>query len=97
MTPWLLIKKERADEEQRREFLEEIDLMKQVGKHQNVLSFLGCWTTTEPFLLMLEYVAHGDLLQWLKRKRVQVILINNNNNDNNINNNKHRKHHSLIS
>ncbi|XP_022804070.1 tyrosine-protein kinase receptor torso-like isoform X1 [Stylophora pistillata] len=46
--------------------------MKQVGKHQNVLSFLGCWTTTKPFLLMIEYVAHGDLLQWLRRKRVQI-------------------------
>lgn len=46
--------------------------MKQVGKHQNVLSFLGCWTTTKPFLLMIEYVAHGDLLQWLRKKRVQI-------------------------
>ncbi|KAL9972466.1 hypothetical protein ACROYT_G018772 [Oculina patagonica] len=63
---------ENATEEQRREFLDEIDLMKEVGKHQNVLSFLGCWTTTKPLLLIIEYVAHGDLLHWLRRKRSQI-------------------------
>lgn len=71
-----LLLKENAGEEQRRQFLDEIDLMKQVGKHQNVLSFLGCWTTTEPFFLVIEYVAHGDLLHWLRGKRTQVIFIN---------------------
>ena len=53
----------------------EIELMKEVGKHQNVLSFLGCWTTTKPLLLIIEYIAHGDLLHWLRRKRNQVWLI----------------------
>ena len=52
--------------------------MKQVGKHQNVLSFLGCWTTNKPFLLIIEYVAHGDLLHWLRSKRIQVVFFNNN-------------------
>ena len=61
-----------ATDERRREFLAEIELMKKVGKHQNVLSFLGCWPTTKPLLLITEYVAHGDLRQWLIRKRSQV-------------------------
>lgn len=61
-----------ATDERRREFLAEIELMKKVGKHQNVLSFLGCWTITKPLLLITEYVAHGDLRQWLIRKRSQV-------------------------
>ncbi|CAH3183734.1 unnamed protein product [Porites lobata] len=61
-----------ASEEEKRQFLDEIELMKEVGKHQNVLSFLGCWTTTKPFLLIMEYVAHGDLLRWLRRKRSQM-------------------------
>lgn len=63
---------ENVGEEQRRQFLDEIDLMRQVGQHRNILSFLGCWTTTEPFLLVIEYVAHGDLLQWLRSKRTQI-------------------------
>ncbi|XP_073254411.1 uncharacterized protein [Porites lutea] len=61
-----------ATDERRREFLGEIELMKKVGKHQNVLSFLGCWTMTKPLLLITEYVAHGDLRQWLIRKRSQI-------------------------
>ena len=62
-----------ATDEQQSEFLAEIELMKTIGKHQNVLSFLGCWTTTKPFHLIIEYVAHGDLRQWLIRKRRQVL------------------------
>ena len=52
--------------------MNEIELMKEIGKHQNVLSFLGCWTASEPLLLIIEYIAHGDLLHWLRRKRSQV-------------------------
>ena len=66
---------ENANEEERKEFMDEIELMKKVGKHPNVLSFFGCWTTTKPILLMVEYIAHGDLLHWLRRKRSQVSRI----------------------
>ena len=65
-----------AGEEQRQEFLGEIELMKRIGRHQNVLSFVGCWTTTKPLFLVIEYVAHGDLRQWLIRKRRQVKFLN---------------------
>ena len=64
-----------ANEEDKKEFMDEIELMKKVGKHQNVLSFFGCWTTTKPILLMVEYIAHGDLLHWLRHKRAQVSKI----------------------
>ncbi|CAH3115182.1 unnamed protein product, partial [Porites lobata] len=63
---------ENANEEDKKEFMDEIELMKKVGKHQNVLSFFGCWTTTKPILLMVEYIAHGDLLHWLRHKRAQI-------------------------
>ena len=66
---------ENANEEERKEFMDEIELMKKVGKHRNVLSFFGCWTTTKPILLMIEYIAHGDLLHWLRHKRSQVLKI----------------------
>ena len=58
--------------------MDEIELMKTVGKHQNVLSFLGCWTTAKPLLLIIEYVPHGDLLHWLRRKRSEVRVVNEN-------------------
>ena len=46
--------------------------MKQIGSHKNVLSMLGYWVKSEPIMLILEYVPHGDLLQWLRNKRQQV-------------------------
>lgn len=52
--------------------MEEIDLMKQIGCHVNVLRMIGFWTRSEPFLLLLEYVPNGDLLTWLREKRYQV-------------------------
>ena len=46
--------------------------MKEIGFHRNVLSMLGYWVRSEPIMLILEYVPHGDLLQWLRNKRQQV-------------------------
>jgi len=61
-----------ANEQDKEQFLEEIDLMKQIGYHINVLSMIGFWTRSEPFLLLLEYVPCGNLLNWLREKRKQV-------------------------
>ncbi|XP_078357420.1 uncharacterized protein LOC144642321 isoform X2 [Oculina patagonica] len=63
---------ETGGEEGRDQFLQEIDFMKQIGSHRNVLSMLGYWIKSEPIMLILEYVPHGDLLQWLRNKRQQI-------------------------
>ncbi|KAL9987764.1 hypothetical protein ACROYT_G002121 [Oculina patagonica] len=63
---------ERAGEEGRNQLLQEIEFMKQIGSHRNVLSMLGYWVKSEPIMLILEYVPHGDLLQWLRNKRQQI-------------------------
>ena len=66
---------ERTDEEAKNQFLEEIDLMKAIGSHSNIVSMLGCWVNSDPIFLVLEYVPHGDLLHWLRNKRIQVYFI----------------------
>ena len=68
----ILIFLERTGEEGRRQFLQEIELMKEIGTHRNVMSMLGYWVKSGPIMLILEYVPHGDLLQWLRNKRHQV-------------------------
>ena len=60
---------EAAGEEGKKQFLQEIEFMKQIGSHRNVLSMLGYWVKSEPIMLILEYVPYGDLLQWLRNKR----------------------------
>ena len=66
---------ENAGEEEKRQFLLEIDLMKDVGSHPNILSIFGFWVRSEPIMLIMEYVPQGDLLQWLRNKRQQVKLV----------------------
>ncbi|KAJ7385283.1 hypothetical protein OS493_016354 [Desmophyllum pertusum] len=61
-----------TDEEARNQFLEEIELMKVIGSHRNIVSMLGCCVKSDPIFLLLEYVPYGDLQHWLRNKRIQV-------------------------
>ncbi|XP_032232629.2 uncharacterized protein LOC5507990 [Nematostella vectensis] len=61
-----------ADEDQRSEFLKEIQLMKDVGSHRNIVNMLGCCTLTEPMFLIVEYLPYGDLLHYLRKRRGKV-------------------------
>ena len=64
-------------EQQKEEFLQEIEQMKLLGAHQNIVSLVGCCTLQEPKFLVIEYVPFGDLLHWLRRRRrkVRILLI----------------------
>lgn len=68
----MLFSSETAGEEGRQQLLQEIELMKEIGFHRNVLSMLGYWVKSEPIMLILEFAPYGDLLQWLRNKRQQV-------------------------
>ena len=61
-----------ATEEQIQEFLEEIQLMKQIGYHPNILNLLACCTMTSPMFLVVEFAKNGDLLHYLRKRREQV-------------------------
>ena len=71
----LIILSEKAGEEGRLHFFQEIEVMKEIGSHRNIVRMLGYWTRSEPIMLILEYVPHGDLLQWLRNKRLQVSVL----------------------
>jgi len=58
-------------------FLNEIDTMKRVSDSSNeysrfVVNMVGCVTVKEPFLLVLEFVKHGDLLKYLREMKQSV-------------------------
>ena len=61
-----------ATEEQMQEFLEEIQIMKQIGYHLNILNLLACCTMTSPMFLVVEFANNGDLLNYLRKRREQV-------------------------
>ena len=69
---------DKTDEDAKEQLLQEIEIMKSIGYHKNVVSMLGCWVNNDPIFLLLEYVPYGDLRHWLinKRKKVRVSQAN---------------------
>ncbi|CAH3133366.1 unnamed protein product, partial [Porites lobata] len=57
---------------QKEEFQFEIEQMKQLGSHPNVVSFVGCCTLQDEKFLVIEYVPFGDLLTWLRCRRNRI-------------------------
>ncbi|XP_030383444.1 mast/stem cell growth factor receptor Kit [Scaptodrosophila lebanonensis] len=55
------------------EFLSEIDMLKGVGTHHNVVCFLGCCTIRAPYLMVMEYVGRGNLLNYLRTVRQEAV------------------------
>lgn len=56
------------------DFLNEIELMKEIsqGKNTHVIDMIGCVTSQEPLLLLMNCVKFGDLLHYLQYIRNQV-------------------------
>ena len=58
--------------EEEEDFLEEMQLMKNLGSNTHVLGMLGCCTKSSPRCVVLEYMEYGDLLHFLRDKRKKV-------------------------
>ncbi|KAL9980681.1 hypothetical protein ACROYT_G009299 [Oculina patagonica] len=63
---------ENATPDQKNDFLDEINLMKAVGSHKNIVSFIGCCIKSSPNFLVVEFASKGDLLSYLKERRKKV-------------------------
>lgn len=68
--------REKAPAEEMDDFLSEIDILKKVGEHPNIVRIYGCCIIKEPYLIVMEFVPCGDLKHYLldlrekwKRKR----------------------------
>lgn len=53
------------------DLVQEMNIMKEIGTHPNVVTILGVCTTQEPVLLIMEYVMYGKLLTHLRDQRVK--------------------------
>lgn len=61
--------KETSDAKERQDLLKELELMKGLDPHPNVVQLLGCCTEKDPIYLILEYMSEGTLLAHLRQSR----------------------------
>ena len=46
--------------------------MKNIGYHKNIVNMIGCSTIRQPMCLLVEFMEHGDLLNYLRKRRSKV-------------------------
>jgi len=66
--------KESASEKERTDLLAELQVMKMLESHPNVVKLLGCCTTgteKDPVFVIMEYVAKGKLQEFLRKSRAE--------------------------
>lgn len=63
------IPKENEAEHSRKDLYAELDVLKLLPAHPNVIGLLGCCTRVEPIMIIVEYCAYGDLQGFLRNSR----------------------------
>eukprot|EP00730_Choanoeca_flexa_P005879 TRINITY_DN12040_c0_g1_i1.p1 TRINITY_DN12040_c0_g1~~TRINITY_DN12040_c0_g1_i1.p1 ORF type:complete len:1509 (+),score=383.91 TRINITY_DN12040_c0_g1_i1:132-4658(+) len=62
---------EKCGEDDKMDFLAEIQVMQQFEPHPNVVSLLGIVTKQEPMMLLVQYMPDGNLRDYLRERRPQ--------------------------
>lgn len=47
----------------------EMEMMKMIGKHVNIINLLGCCTQDGPLYVIVEYAPNGNLREFLRNHR----------------------------
>lgn len=68
--------KENADKQQKKEFLDELELMKTMVPHPNIVGLIACCTKSDKPFIIVEYCSLGNLRDYLLSSRGSVIYAN---------------------
>lgn len=63
--------KENANEKEKSDLLSELQVMKMLETHPNVVRLLGCCTDKVPIFLIMEYISKGKLQSYLRNSRAE--------------------------
>lgn len=63
--------KENATDKERADLIAELQIMKMLEPHPNVVKLLGCCTEKEPIFLIMEFVSKGKLQSYLRSSRAE--------------------------
>ncbi|RNA40231.1 Vascular endothelial growth factor receptor [Brachionus plicatilis] len=66
--------KEKSSKMELSNFIKELEIMKSVGRHENILSLLGCCTKNGPVYAIVEYAKLGNLKNYLRSQRPTEFL-----------------------
>ncbi|XP_020894216.1 fibroblast growth factor receptor 4 isoform X2 [Exaiptasia diaphana] len=69
LTVAVKIVKETDSETARKDLLAELELLKLIDPHPNVVGLLGCCTRGDPLMLIVEFCEYGDLQSYLRHCR----------------------------
>ncbi|CAB3989128.1 fibroblast growth factor receptor homolog 1-like isoform X2 [Paramuricea clavata] len=61
--------KENSTEAELVDLLSEMNMMKNIGKHKNIVNLIGCCTQNGPLFMVIEYAKFGNLRQFLRDRR----------------------------
>ena len=61
--------KENASEKEKKDIVAEMEIMKMLDPHPNVVTLLGCCSDKEPVFLIMEFVPYGKLQSYLRDSR----------------------------
>lgn len=51
------------------DLVSEMEMMKVIGKHVNIINLLGCSTQDGPLFVLVEFAQHGNLRDFLRQHR----------------------------
>ncbi|KAK6645064.1 hypothetical protein RUM43_001340 [Polyplax serrata] len=63
--------KESAGEKERKDLVQELEVMKTLEPHPNIVRLLGCCTEKDPLFVIMEFVAKGKLQSYLRNSRAE--------------------------
>uniref|UniRef100_A0AC35UEQ4 Protein kinase domain-containing protein n=1 Tax=Rhabditophanes sp. KR3021 TaxID=114890 RepID=A0AC35UEQ4_9BILA len=66
-----------AEADAKKDFLNEIEIMKRIGYHEYIVGMVGCITKSSPNALLMEYCQNKDLHHYLLQMKTSMQLSNN--------------------
>lgn len=51
------------------DLVSEMEMLKVIGKHMNIINLLGCCTQNGPLYVLVEYAQYGNLRDFLRKNR----------------------------
>ncbi|XP_075680869.1 uncharacterized protein LOC113797385 isoform X2 [Dermatophagoides pteronyssinus] len=73
--------------------ISELEVMKRIGKHRNIINLIGCCTQNGPLWVVVEYAPYGNLRDFLRKKREEMITFKQQQQQQNNNINEQKEFH----